>query len=59
MKHFDSSVWPPLFLAGAEIDSVGSFKLLGIYISSDLSWTKPCDVTEKKANRRLDAIRKL
>ena len=28
---YDSSVWPSLFLAGAEIDSVGSFKLLGIY----------------------------
>ena len=34
--HYDSSMWPPLFLAGAEIDSVGSFKVLGIYISSDL-----------------------
>ena len=34
--HYDSSVWPPLFLAGAEIYSVGSFKFLGIYISFDL-----------------------
>ena len=25
-------MWPPLFLAGAEIDSVESFKFLGIYI---------------------------
>ena len=57
--HYDSSVWPPLFLAGAEIDSVGSFKFLGIYISSDLSWAKHCDVLVKKAKRRLYAIRKL
>ena len=57
--HYDSSVWPPLFLAGSEIDSVKSFKFLGIYISSDLSWTKHCDVLVKKANRRLYAIRKL
>ena len=57
--HYDSSVWPPLFLAGAEIDSVESFKFLGIYISSDLSWTKHCDVIVKKANRRLYAFRKL
>ena len=57
--HYDSSVWPPLFLAGAEIDSVESFKFLGIYISSDLSWTKHCDVMVKKDNRRLYAIRKL
>lgn len=57
--HYDSSVWPPLFLAGAEIDSVESFKFLGIYISSDLSCTKHCDVMVKKANRRLYAIRKL
>ena len=57
--HYDSSVWPPPFLAGAEIDSVGSFKFLGVYISPDLSWTKHCDVIVKKANRRLYAIRKL
>ena len=40
-------------------DSVGSFKFLGIYISSDLSWAKHCDVLVKKAKRRLYAIRKL
>ena len=59
--HFDSSVWPSLFLAGAEIDSVESFKFLGIYISSDLSCTKhsDCDVIVKKANRRRYASRKL
>ena len=51
-------MWPPIFLAGAEIDSVGSFKFLGIYISSDLSWTKHCDVIVKKANCRHSAIRK-
>ena len=42
-----------LFLAWAEIDSVESFKFLGIYISSDFSWTKDCNVIVKKANRRL------
>ena len=55
--HYDSSVWPPLFLAGAEIHSVGSFKFLGKHISSDLS--NLCDVIVKKDNRRLYAIRKL
>ena len=55
--HFDSSVWASLFLAGAEIDSVGSFKFLGIYIASDSS--KHCDVIVKKVNRRRYAIRKL
>ena len=57
--HFDSSVWPSLFLAGAEIDSVGSFKFLGVYFSSDSSWTKHCVVIVKKVNRRRYAIRKL
>ena len=47
----------PIFLAGAEIDSVGSLKFLGI--SSDLSWMKHCDVIVKKANCGLYAIRKL
>jgi len=57
--HFDSSVWPSLFLARAYIDSVGSFKFLGIYIASDSSWTKHCDVIVEKVNGRRYAIRKL
>ena len=45
-------------VCGRPFFSLG-LRFLGIYISSDLSWTKHCDFIMKKANRRLYAIRKL
>ena len=38
---------------------VKSFKLLGVYISEDLTWGVHCDYIIKKANRRLYALRTL
>ena len=35
------------------------FKLLGVYISADLSWASHCDLIIKRANRRLYALRVL
>ena len=39
------------------IDAVSSYKLLGVYISSDLSWNLHCDYIVKKANKRLYILR--
>ena len=49
----------PIAVGGSVIESVDSFKLLGVYISMDLSWSTHCDYIKGKSNRRLYALRKL
>ena len=41
---------------GAEIERVEKFKLLGVYFSSDLSWTVHVDYIVSKALRRLFVV---
>ena len=49
----------PITTGGTEIGCVKSFKLLGVYLSSDLTWATHVDYVLKKANRRLYALRQL
>ena len=58
LKYQPSPV-PPMFLNGAAITRVSSFKLLGVTLSSDLSWNDHCDEMLKKAYKRLYALRSL
>ena len=37
--HYNSCCSQPIAVGGSVIESVESFKLLGVYISSDLSWS--------------------
>ena len=46
-------------VGGSVIESVESFKLLGVYISMDLSWSTHYAYIIGKSNRRLYALRKL
>ena len=46
----------PLCLSGRVIERVGHYKLLGVFISSDLSWIKYCEYVLAKANKRLYAF---
>ena len=41
------------------VGGVSCFKLLGVYISENLSWASHCDSIIKRANRRLYALRVL
>ena len=52
---------PPrgLVLGSTSISQVDSYKLLGVYISSDLSWNIHIDYIVKKASKRLYALRVL
>jgi hypothetical protein len=39
--------------SNAPLETVDSYKLLGVHISKDLSWNTHCDYIVKKANKRL------
>ena len=41
------------------VETVTSFKLLGVHISSDVSWNLHCEYIIKKANKRLYILRLL
>ena len=57
--HYNSCEPQPIVTGGTYIEEVTSFKLLGVYISDDLSWAVHCEYVVKKANKRLYAIRQL
>ena len=54
---YNSCTWRPICTGGVVIERVKSFKLLGVYISEDLTWGVHCDYIIKKANRHLYALR--
>ena len=56
---YNSCTWRPICTGGVVIERVKSFKLLGVYISEDLTWGVHSDYIIKKANRRLYAFRTL
>ena len=49
----------PLTVGGSVIERVVTYKLLGVYISDDLSWNVHIEHIVKKANKRLYALRAL
>ena len=55
-KAFDEN---QIFVDGNPVETVSSFKLLGVWISKDLSWNTHVDMVLKKANSRLYALRVL
>ena len=46
-----------LQIGGNTIERVSSYKLLGVYLQSDLSWNLHCDYIIKKANKRVYILR--
>ena len=57
--QYNATKWQPISINGKQVEVVTVFKLLGVYLSSDLTWTAHCVYIIKKANRRLYALRKL
>lgn len=57
--HYNSCISRPIDIGGNTIEKVSSFKLLGVYLSDDLSWGVHCDYVMKRANRRMFALRQL
>ena len=46
-----------LQVGGNTIERVSSYKLLGVYLQSDLAWNLHCDYITKKANKRFYILR--
>lgn len=57
--RYDSCEWKRITVGGTCIEAVQSFKLLGFYVTADLSWSFHCDYVMRKAGRRVYALRKL
>ena len=57
--HYNSCVPRPIAFGGSLVEQVSSFKLLGVHVSEDLTWTVHIDWLVKRANRRLFALRQL
>uniref|UniRef100_A0AAR2JVL9 Reverse transcriptase domain-containing protein n=1 Tax=Pygocentrus nattereri TaxID=42514 RepID=A0AAR2JVL9_PYGNA len=49
----------PVYINGAEVERVSSFRFLGIHISADLSWSFNTSHLIKKAQQRLYFLRRL
>ena len=47
----------PIILGNNVIERISTYKLLGVYISSDLKWDYHIDYIVKKANKRLFSLR--
>ena len=51
--QYKPSDLPPLQLSGSIIEQVPSYKLLGVHLSHNLSWSIHCDYIVKRARKRL------
>ena len=59
MSLLNTSVDQDLFIDDVPIDSVSSYKLLGVYIDVDLKWNSHIDAIYKKASSRLYFLKQL
>ena len=55
--QYNATKWQPICINGKQVEVLTVFKLLGVYLSSDLTWTGHCEYIIKKANRRLYALK--
>ena len=49
----------PMFVNGQRVERVRSFKLIGVYLSEDLTWKVQVDYILKKGNSRLFSLQLL
>ncbi|KAI4904358.1 hypothetical protein NFI96_007146 [Prochilodus magdalenae] len=59
LRRSRSQAHPPVYISGAAVEQVTSFKFLGTHISSDLTWSLNSSVLVKKAQQRLYFLRSI
>ena len=57
--QYKPSDLPPLEMSGSITEEVPSYKLLGVHLSHNLSWSIGCDYIVKRAHKRLYVLRDL
>ena len=57
--HYRLPIQSPLSIGAQVVESVDSFKLLGVHFSRNLTWSVHCDKIIKAANKRLYIINQL
>ena len=57
--QYKPSDLPPLQMSGSIKEQVSSYKLLGVHLSHNLSWSIHCDYIVKRARKRLYVLRVL
>ena len=57
--QYTPSDLPPLQMSGSIIEQVPSYKLLGVHLWYNLSWSIHCDYIVKRARKRLYVLRVL
>ena len=57
--HYRLPIQSPLSVGAHTVESVESFKLLGVHFSRNLTWSVHCDKIIKKANKQLYIINQL
>jgi len=50
---------PSVSLSGMPVERVTAFKLLGVYVASDLKWLQHVDAITSKAAKRLHFLKQL
>ncbi|KAI4882866.1 hypothetical protein NFI96_000892 [Prochilodus magdalenae] len=59
LRRSRSQAHPPVYISGAAVEQVTSFKFLGTHISCDLTWSLNSSVLVKKAQQHLYFLRSL